>query len=356
MPEEQEKGIKMYKVGVWSGRMVPPHRGHINSIIQSATMVEKLYVILSDNPERTRKECVASALPYIDSRLRLLWLSKELEGLNHIEVLYLDESDITQEPYDWKSWSGKLNKLIPEKIDVIFGGEPSYTQGYQHWYPETIYKIIDPSRTKYPISGTLIRENPFKYWDYIPGSARSFFTKKVLISGTESCMKTTMTKYLSKLYYTSWSEEVGRYYSSRYLGGREDCFTVKDFERIVLLQDEQDKEAIRTANKITFFDSDAVITQYYLEAYLKQKSSIIDMYINQFKEENKFDYILFYEPDVKWVDDGLRYMGEQKVREENSKKLLSMYENYGYKNIIVINGNYEERLNKTIKIIDEVLK
>lgn len=346
----------MYKIGVFPLRAMPLHRGHINSIIHAATKAETLYVVLCDNPERTREECVAAGLPVMDAKMRLKWLGIELQGFNHIKTVLLDESDVPRYPFGWEKWSDKLNKLIPHKIDVIFGGEPSYTEGYQKWYPETVYELFDYKRERYPVSGTEVRSHPFRHWEYIPGAARPFFTKKFLNTGTESCGKTTITKYLAKIYYTSWSEELGRYYSARNFGGREDVYSVEDFERIVVLQDEQDKEAIRTANKITFFDSDAVVTQYYLEMYLGVKSSLIDTYIEKYRKEKKFDYILFYEPDVKWVDDGLRFLGEQEVREKNSKKLLEMYKNYGFDNIYIINGNYEERLEKTINFVDRILE
>ena len=50
-----------------------------------------------------------------------------------------------------------------------------------------------------------IRSNILGNWHYILGAARPFFSKKVLIAGTESCGKTTLTKCLANLYNTSWS-------------------------------------------------------------------------------------------------------------------------------------------------------
>lgn len=347
----------MYKVGVFPGRFIPPHRGHLNSIIHCATKCEKLYVVLSDNKKQSETECKEAGVKNIPVLERFKWLSIELQGFDHIKVIYLDETSIPSFPYGWEAWSKTLKELIPESISVIFGGEVSYKDGYQKWYPETVYELFNPERDRFPISGTEIRKNPIKHWDYILGAARPFFAKKVLIAGTESCGKTTITKYLAKIYHTSWSEEVGRYYSAKFLGGNEDVFSVEDFERIVLQQDEQDKHAIRTANKITFFDSDAVITQYYLNLYLGKKSDLIDLYIKKFVEREKYDYIFYYEPDVKWVDDGLRFVSDQKEREEKSKLLLDMYKYYGLGDkIIIINGDYSQRLENTIKIIDDILK
>lgn len=121
----------------------------------------------------------------------------------------------------------KLKKLIPEHIDVLFGGEKEYKKVNDQWFPNSDYLLYDYARKRYPVSATLIRNDPYKYWDYILGNARPFFAKKVLITGTESCGKTTITKYLAKIFHTSWSEEIGRYYSTKYLGGNESVSKLK---------------------------------------------------------------------------------------------------------------------------------
>jgi HTH-type transcriptional repressor of NAD biosynthesis genes len=140
-------------------------------------------------------------------KLRTKWLSQELQGFEHIKVAMLDETGIPMYPYGWEGWSKRLKDLIPEKIDVIFGGEPEYKENNDIYFPDAAYELFDYKRDRYPISGTEIRNNPVKHWDYILGSARNFFAKKILITGTESCGKTTMAKYLGKIYHTSWTEE-----------------------------------------------------------------------------------------------------------------------------------------------------
>jgi len=342
----------MYKIGVFPGKFMPPHRGHLNSIINAATKSELLYVVVSDHPKITKRLCDKDGLKIMDLKTRAKWLSIELYGFDHIKVVMLDETGIEEYPYDWTKWSNRLKKLIPEEFDVIFGGEIEYKEQYKKNFPNAKYEIFDYNIKKYPISAAEIRSEPYKNWDYILGSARPFFTKKVLISGTESCMKTTISKYLAKIYHTSWTEEEGRYYNEKYLGGNEDVYTVEDFERIAYLQRELEYHALKTANKVTFFDTGALVTQFYLDMFLNTKSDLIDKFI----DPNRYDLVLLFKPDVEWVDDGYRRSSGIEVREDLHTKLKNMYIEYGYGDkIIEISGNYNERLNQATTIVDNLL-
>jgi len=342
----------MYNVGVFPMKGLPPHRGHLHAIINSATRCKKLYVVVSHNEQETVKLCNEANCTYISLQNRVKWLSVELQGFTHIKVLGLDESDIPVFPNGWSQWAMLLRNAVPEPFDVIFGGEESYIEGHAKNFPNVVYELFDYKRERYGISGTDIRNNPLKHWEYILGSARPFFAKKVLIAGTESAGKSTLTKYLAKIFYTAWSEEFGRYYSDMYLGGNETIFTTKDFENICFKQYEQDMNALNKANKVVFFDTDAVITEYYANLYIGNTSDIIKSFI----DPTRYDLVLFMRPDVTWVDDGKRFMGEEKKRWELHKILLNMYIQYGFKNIIEIGGDYNERLHKAVEIIDSLLE
>jgi len=343
----------MHKIGVFAGKFTPPHRGHLNAIINASTQCERLYVVVSDNPTLTQKLCDESQLPFMDMKLRTKWLSQELQGFDHIKVIMLDETGMPEYPDGWALWSKKLLETVPEEFDVIFGGEVEYKEFNDIYLPDKKYEVFDYNREKYPISATQIRNNPIKHWDYILGSARPFFAKKILIAGTESCGKTTLTKYLAKMYHTAWSEEEGRYYSTRFLGGNEEVFTKRDFELIVYQQYEKDMKALHDCNKVVFYDSDALITQYYLGLYLGEHSTLIDHFI----DPSRYDKVLFMTPSVKWVADGFRWNSEDKVRWELHAKLKQMYVDYGFGGkIIEVTGDYNTRLKTCETIIDDIIR
>jgi len=338
----------MYNVGVMYGKFLPPHRGHLHAIINSATKCNTLYVIVSDNKSVTEKICLENNLSSIDMKTRAKWLSIELQDLPHIKVLMLDESEVPLYPNGWNEWSSLLEKTVPEKFDVIFGGENDYIEGNQKYFPYAKYELFDYTRSIFPISATEIRKNPYLHWDYILGSARGFFSKKILVTGTESCGKTTLTKYLAKTFYTSWSNEYGRYYAGMYLGGNENTFTDDDFSSIAYLQRQQDKDAVKTSNKIVFFDTDAVVTNYYSKLYMEKENELVKKLI----DPSFYDLVLLMTPSVKWVADGQRRNGNEDERKNLHKTLYQMYLDNGFdkSKIIEIDGDYNTRFEKAYSI------
>lgn len=342
----------MYQTGVYFGRFCPPHRGHLYQMIQASTRCEQLIVVISDNRTQTEKICRDAGLPTITYKLRKQWIGQQVQDMGHIHVRVLDETDIPEYPDGWAQWAARMREVVPERIDAFFVGDTEYEATLREYFPESQVELFDPARSRYPISATEIRQDILHNWHYILGPARPFFAKKVLIAGTESCGKTTLTKCLAKLYNTSWSEEVGRYYADEYLGGDETIYTDEDFSRMAHLQAEQDYHALRTANKVCFFDTDAVVTDYYSELYMGHRNKLVEAYI----DPNRYDVLLYLTPDVKWVSDGMRLNGDQARRESLNHRLTDMYREFGFEDkLIVIRGDYNQRLTQAIAIVDELI-
>ena len=56
-----------------------------------------------------------------------------------------------------------------------------------------------------------------------------------------------------------------------------------------------------------------------------------------------------------WVSDGLRFAGEQEVRERNNLLLKQMFRERGI-DIVSINGDYFSRLDKAKKLVEELIR
>ncbi|MDY5912071.1 MAG: multifunctional transcriptional regulator/nicotinamide-nucleotide adenylyltransferase/ribosylnicotinamide kinase NadR [Inconstantimicrobium porci] len=332
------------KVGVCYGKFLPPHRGHLYTILEAATNVQKLYVVVSDNSNKIDKLCKEDGIDVIPVALRLQWLAQQFQDMDHIKVVVLDENNMGDDENSWNVWADRLKDVVKEHIDVFYCRDLDDSRRIKHCFKNTKVNLVDRNDTIFNVNSSEIRKSPFKYWDYILGPARPYFTKKVLITGTESSGKTTLTKSLAKIFNTSWSEEEGRYYAEKFLGGDENYFTDEDFIRMTHLQVEQDYDAMRNANKICFFDTDATATQYYSRLYMGHENKIVESYINP----DKYDLVLLLKPDVEWVADGQRLNGNQEKRERLYLNLKQMYVERGFKNIIEISGDYNTRLNTAI--------
>lgn len=332
-------------VGFIGGKFLPLHLGHVYAIIEASTQVDELYVILTSSKNRDSELCFRDGIKYIPAEVRLSWLGEELSDLENIKIIHIVD-DHWDSDYDWEEGADMIKKAIGKPIDFIFSSENSYNELFKKYYPYARHIVIDNSRHIVPISATEIRKNLFKYWDKLPNCVRAYFTKKVVVIGTESCGKSTLVKKLAKFYNTSFVPEVGRFYCEEYM----DRLTEEVFNTIAmehyLLQVKKAKES----NKVLFIDTDATITQYYLDMYFSGKKSDL---ITEIIKIQKYDLVIFLEPDVKWVDDGLRSAGEEKQRLENNEKLKRMFFERKIP-FVSLSGNYHERFNKAMVLVDNL--
>lgn len=334
-------------VGFIGGKFLPFHRGHNYAILEASNKVDELYVILSSSKKRDRELCKRDGIKYIPADVRLSWLGAAFKDLDNVKVVHMEDEQGDAD-YDWDEGAKKVRLLIGKPIDFIFSSEKSYGSTFNRLYPEAKHLVIDEKREHVPISATELRKNLYEHWDKLPKEVKPYFVKRVALVGTESCGKTTLAKKLAKLYNTNWVHEVGREFCDRY--GNQltpEMFNLIGMEHFMLQQKKAEE-----SNKLLFVDSDAVITQYYLGMYFKgQKSQLLEEIIKL----QDYDLVLHLEPDVKWVEDGLRFAGEDAVRRANNDKLKKMYAERGIP-LLSISGDYSERFNKAREAIDALFR
>lgn len=343
-----------YKIGCVFGKFMPLHNGHVNFINIAATKVDKLYVVLSYD-SKALDTMPLNLSKKLSLRNRFIWLQQTFKDFDHIVVTYIDESNIPSYPNGWSKWTELLKDKISsygDEIDVFFTSEPEYDDNLKKYFPNSTHEIIDEERDEINISATMIREDVYKHWSYLPSIVRKEFVYKVCVIGLESTGKSTLTKYLSKRYNTSWTPEYGRIFVENNLFKHEELLSKKDYDTIVTEHYRQIDIDSKTANKILFVDTDAVITQTFYNLQFNSDSKIVDYYINN--PDYCFDMYLFLTDDVEYVDDGVRLYGSEEKRNKASDTLKNNIKKYGIdtKNFHVISGNYEERLREAITIIN----
>ena len=333
-------------VGFIGGKFLPLHLGHVFAIVSASNQCDELYIVLSHSEKRDRELCAEGEIKYIPSSIRLSWLGELTSNMSNVKII--DVKDLFGDSdYDWEDGANKIKNKIGKPIDFIFSSENSYEEIFDKLYPGSKHIVIDNDRSVYNISATKIRNNIYHNWDMLPNFVKSFFTKKVVVVGTESCGKTTLVQNLAKIYNTTFVEEFGREICLKY----NNQLTVDIFSHIAYGHKVSEYNRLQNANKFLFIDSEALITKYYLNMYTGTDN---ELYESMAKLQD-YDLWIYLEPDIEWVDDGLRFQGDSKSRVNNNLTLKELLHKNGIE-FVSIDGNYQERFNKSIKLINELVK
>ena len=156
--------------------------------------------------------------------------------------------------------------------------------------------------------------------------------KKVCFYGPESTGKSIMAKRMAELYKTEWVPEVAREIVTS------NNFTIDDIIKIGHAQTERILEKTKTANKILFCDTDLITTQIYCRHYLK----VVPPILFELEKKIKYDLYFLFEPDVPWIADGMRDIGDIEKRKEMFEVFKGELERRNI-NYILVKGNWEAR-------------
>lgn len=157
---------KKYKTGMYGGKFLPFHKGHLHCMQKAAEMCETLYLIMfvGGALENTAMEKIhgdedTSYLTVESRRERIAEIVKEYPN---VKFVVIDVSSTIRSD-GFEDWDLQTPMVIEAcgKLDAVFGSEPSYADYFSRAYPEAEYVLIDVDRNECPISGTKVREmNP----------------------------------------------------------------------------------------------------------------------------------------------------------------------------------------------------
>lgn len=184
--------------------------------------------------------------------------------------------------------------------------------------------------------------------------------KKIVIVGPESTGKSTLCEKLAVHYNSIWVKE----YAREYLLKNGTDYTFDNLSDVAKGQLANEEEGVRIINeklKIEndtlspssplFIDTDMIVMKVWCEFVFDKCHNWI---LNEIAER-KYDLYLLGNIDAPWVKDELREYPDLATRER-------LY--YHYKDIMVnqnvpwvdISGTYEQRLQKAITAVDELIK
>jgi HTH-type transcriptional regulator, transcriptional repressor of NAD biosynthesis genes len=277
--------------GLVIGKFLPIHKGHVALIEFAKTHCDELIVSMSRRADDV-----------IDPDLRLGWIREIFKNDFRVTVTVIDVNfDDDSLPWDerTKVWAELINGAYPE-ISVLISSEEYGMPLAKHL--GAAHVSYDPERINVPVSASLIRDHPFKHWDFLPEVVRPHFVKKVCLYGPESTGKSIMAQRLASKYSTESVPEVAREFLST------NVFDEKDLVDIGLAHLQRIFSTLKTANKILFCDTDVITTQIYANVYL----GTIPSPLREFEYAVQYDHYFLFDIDVPWVPDGLRDLGHRR--------------------------------------------
>jgi NadR type nicotinamide-nucleotide adenylyltransferase len=274
------------------GKFMPPHLGHVYLVEFASRYVDRLTVVV----------CTLAREP-IPGELRFRWM-RELFPFDH--VVHLTD-ELPQEPSEhpdfWHLWKASLQRVLPHQPDFVFASED-----YGQKLAEVLggrFVPVDRSRAAIPVSGTAIRADPLRHWEYLPRCVRPYFLRRVCVFGPESTGKTTLARQLAQHFNTVWVPE----YARTLIEAQQGSITFEDIEHIARGQIASEDALSRSAMRVLIADTDVLTTCIWSEKLFGQ----VPAWVREQAEKRSYNLYLLLDVDVPWVADVARYLPEDRA-------------------------------------------
>ena len=274
------------KSGLTLGKFAPLHRGHQLLIEAALSEMDLVTVVVYDCPETTS----------IPLSVRAGWIRKLYPTVQVVEA------------WDGPTEMGDTPKIKRLQEDYLL--HKLKIQGITHFYSSEFYgehvsqafgavnRIVDEARTAVPISGTLVRENPYTVRAYLhPIVYRDLITHVVLL-GAPSTGKSTLTERLAQEYQTVFMPEYGREYWDAHQVDRR-----LSLEQLVELAEghlEREEQLLTEANQYLFTDTNAMTTALFSHYYHGTVAPRLAELAVQ--AQSRYDIVLVCDTDIPYDD------------------------------------------------------
>ena len=372
------------KVGICFGGYCPMHQGHLDVIMRAKKENDVCFVVVCGYDNEPRSWEINLNLDERHNLINSFFCNDE-----QIIVLKINDTELgideSMSDHNWTVWQNKVKELIfgnvhwrgpyikYQKIDEITSDITWYVA--EPFYKTSIERnnvmngkviLIDKLN---PVSGTLIRNNPIKYWNKISKPFKPYLCKNILILGTASEGKSTLVRDISNYFDIPHAWEYGRgYMEDRDM--QDTDLTVDDFKEFLKGQISIcNNFRTQSKNGIFISDTDNCVTLMYAKVY----SSNPEMQINEddykvlyneakrLHKNNKFkwDHIFVFPPSKNFIDDGSRYMGQASMEERNKnfeilQKLIQEF--YPDVSKTYLNGSFLQNFNEVKNYINSLIE
>ena len=340
------------RIGMVLGCFAPLHKGHMELILRAKKENDKCYVIVcgydGDKGE-----------PLLPLKKRIRYVKETFKNDSLVEVISVNDTELgidqSMSDSNWEKWLNRVYREMTPKDaasnKVWYVGEKSYVYSLIKFGEQPIY--VD--RQELPISATMIRSNPLKYWNYISPIFRKVYSHNILITGTASEGKTNLTQDIAKLFGIPYSQEMGRLRMEN-VTKQDDELDFGDFHYNLYEQNKANADNIDSlANQgIVISDTDNLVTLMYARMYADEPEFELseDDYqalyaiAKQQAKYIKWHKIFVLAPKGVFVNDGTRWMGHSDMESRNKlfNILIGLLNEFGYEYEILNYGYYENYL------------
>ncbi len=317
------------------GKFMPFHKGHEAMINFAFTKSQHVTVLICCSDKEN-----------ISSSLRKKWIADTFSHKKNLDILIFNYSEdefpntsVSSSEVS-KIWARKFKELFPE-YTLLITSEP-----YGEFVADFMninHLFFDLERKLIPISASTIREDIFTNWNYLPNAVKPFYVKKVVLLGTESTGKTTLTHLLANHFNASIVLEAGREVIKN-----STIFTVEDLYTTAKEHSKKIKNELTGDNPLLIIDTNVHITQSYSYYAFEKKLDLSE----EIYALNKADLYLYLNNDVPFIQDGGRLSEtDRNSLDLSHRKIISEYA----LPIHEIKGNWQERFQKSVELIKKIL-
>ncbi|QDS89058.1 Trifunctional NAD biosynthesis/regulator protein NadR [Rosistilla ulvae] len=236
-------------LGLTLGKYAPLHRGHQMVIERAIAENDHVIVVIYDAPEVTSVPLGTRA-----AWIETLYPSVEVVLATDGPTMVGDAPEITalHDAYLCRLLTGRdVTRFYSSEF---YGRHVSQALG-------AIDCRVDEARTRIPISGTAIREAPYRYRSFLAPIVYRDLIEKVVFLGAPSTGKTTIARELAELLKTKWVPEFGREYWETHQIDRR--LTLGQLAEIAVGHRQREDDVILDADRYLFVDTDATTTYQF---------------------------------------------------------------------------------------------
>lgn len=376
MLHSYQKPLCGNRVGIVFGSFAPLHQGHLDLIMRAKKENDGGAIVIVCGYDGDKGE------PMMPHSRRYRYVREFFADDDLVAVYSINDTELGLDNYPngWDGWLKEFENIWDKAtesnqepsgfcykpIRMWYVGDENYANDLDE--REELVTLVDRVADN-PICATMIRQNPVKNWDKITAPFRRVFSHNILICGTASEGKTTLTQDLGKYFNAPYSYEWARGYMA------ESCVSDweldgADYMAFLEGQYNLNKTLINSPGNhgVFFADTDSMVTRMYAEYYAKDESCAltqeefekIAIMADELTRKSRWNKIFLVAPAGVFVDDHSRFMAHSgmKERQELFDILVQNIKASGnWDKVTILNGgDYYENFMTVVKYVRDYIE